>query len=70
MAYRKILKDLGFSVEYNDDCIKFHNAPMVERLSEYFKMEDCKPSSTTLPSGLDLTKDDSEVLTEERRIES
>lgn len=38
--------------------MKLHNSPVMERLFEYFKIKDCKPSSTPIPSGFHLSKEE------------
>jgi len=57
-------KFLGFTVEDNGETVKIHNAPMVERLLNHFKMRDCKGASTPLACGVNLSHDESDVLAE------
>lgn len=57
-----VTKFLGLSVEDRGNRVMLQNVPMVQRLLELFKMDQCKQSKTLLPLGLDLSSDISETL--------
>lgn len=44
--------------------MKLHNAPMVKQLLKHFRMEDCKPVSTPLQAGVDLTTNEEKEIVE------
>lgn len=50
---KKKARFLGISTVEEDNSIKSHSEPMVERMFDYSSMSTCKPA-TTLPPGLDV----------------
>lgn len=56
---------LGLSVVDEDECIRLHHAPVIERLVVQFKMKECETAPSQLQTGIDLNRDDGEVIADE-----